>query len=582
MKYLTRKTFKIYWRHAKQYPVSMWGTVFSILFAGLIGIAGPYGYKLMFDAFERGATEQEVIGILFWLALIFFAEWAFWRAATFFNSYFQTNVMRDLANMCFAYMHRHSFNFFNNNFVGSLVKRINRFYRSFEGIADRLTWDLLPITIDVVSITIVLSLRNPIFGIIIVAWVLLYLMINITFSRYKLKYDVERSKLDTKVTGFMADTITNHANIKLFSSYKRENTSFHGLSQSLQKLRRFTWDMSSAFEAVQGFLMISLEILLLYIAIKLWFGGELTIGDLVLLQSYLLIVFKKLWGFGRIIRDFYEHLADAEEMTTILDTPHEITDRKNAKQLSVAHGLIEFKDVSFYYHKTRPIFTHFNLTIKPGERVAFVGPSGAGKSTIIKMLLRIHDVARGHILIDGQKIKAVTQDSLHEAVSLVPQDPILFHRTLMDNIRYGKPDATDEEVLQAAKYAHCHEFIQKFPEGYNTHVGERGVKLSGGERQRVAIARAILRNAPILVLDEATSSLDSKSEVLIQDALEYLMKGKTVIVIAHRLSTIMSMDRILVIEDGAVAEEGSHKQLIRKKKGLYKKLWGLQAGGFIE
>jgi ATP-binding cassette subfamily B protein len=320
---------------------------------------------------------------------------------------------------------------------------------------------------------------------------------------------------------------------------------------------------------------------MIYAAIQFWSNGLLSIGDFVLIQSYLIIIFNKLWGFGRVIRHFYEHLADAEEMTEILDTPHDITDIKHAKELVVKKGKIEFVGVNFYYHKTRKVIDRLDLKIKPGERIALIGPSGAGKSTIMKLLLRQYDVTSGKILIDGQHISKVTQASLWQNISLVPQDPVLFHRTLIENIRYGNPDANKEEVLAASKLAHCHEFINEFPDAYETYVGERGVKLSGGERQRVAIARAMLRGAPILVLDEATSSLDSESEMFIQDALDKLMKKKTVIVIAHRLSTIMKVDRILVIDQGKIVESGTHKELLGKKKGIYKKLWKLQAGGFL-
>jgi ATP-binding cassette subfamily B protein len=286
------------------------------------------------------------------------------------------------------------------------------------------------------------------------------------------------------------------------------------------------------------------------------------------------------WGFGRVIRRFYESLSDASEMTEILKTPHEIKDVEGAKELIVKNGGIDFKNVDFGYGDSRRILSAFDLSIAPGEKVALIGPSGAGKTTVVKLLMRMHDVTGGKIEIDGRDISQVTQESLWKNISLVPQDPILFHRTLMNNIRYGCPEATDDEVIEASKAAHCHEFIEASPEKYGTFVGERGIKLSGGERQRVAIARAILRNAPILILDEATSSLDSGSESLIQDALDRLMKGKTVIVIAHRLSTVKKMDRIIAVSDGKIVEEGDHESLSAKDDGMYSRLWKLQAGGF--
>ncbi|MBD3311691.1 MAG: ATP-binding cassette domain-containing protein, partial [Candidatus Magasanikbacteria bacterium] len=316
-------------------------------------------------------------------------------------------------------------------------------------------------------------------------------------------------------------------------------------------------------------------------AIIYWQRGFLTLGDFVLIQAYIFAIFRHVWNFGRTLRAIYQHLADAEDMTEVLETPHEIVDKKRAKKLNIKRAVVEFRNVRFNYKKTREVLDNFDLKIATKQKVALVGPSGAGKTTIVRLLLRQYDVSSGKILIDGQDISRVKLDSLWSNISMVPQDPILFHRSLLENIRYGTPKAGKKDVIRAAKIAHCHKFISEFPEKYDTFVGERGVKLSGGERQRVAIARAILRNTPILVLDEATSSLDSESEMLIQDALDNLMKGKTVIVIAHRLSTIMKMDRIVVIDDGKVVEDGAHKELLNKEKGIYKKLWNLQAGGFI-
>jgi ABC-type multidrug transport system fused ATPase/permease subunit len=268
-------------------------------------------------------------------------------------------------------------------------------------------------------------------------------------------------------------------------------------------------------------------------------------------------------------------------MVDTMETPLEIKDKKSAKKLKVKDGELWFDDVQFSFNDNTEVLRNFNLTIAPGEKIALVGPSGAGKTTVTKLLLRLYDVKKGGIHIDKQNIASVTQDSLREAIGFVPQEPILFHRSLMENIRYGRRDASDKEVVEAAKKAHCHEFIDKLPQKYETFVGERGVKLSGGERQRVAIARVILKNAPILVLDEATSSLDSESEALIQDALEVLMQGKTVVVIAHRLSTIMKMDRIVVMQAGSIVAQGTHLELINRR-GLYQKLWSIQAGGFLQ
>ncbi|KKP37559.1 MAG: ABC transporter ATP-binding protein, ATP-binding cassette, subfamily B, bacterial [Candidatus Peregrinibacteria bacterium GW2011_GWF2_33_10] len=334
-------------------------------------------------------------------------------------------------------------------------------------------------------------------------------------------------------------------------------------------------------DGIQAAFMMGFEVLILYIALKLWQKGIFTIGDFVLIQSYVFQLMDRLWNFGRIIRDIYRALADGEDMIEILYNEHEIKDLPNAKILKVDKGLIEFKNVCFGYNKKDFVFDRFSLQIKAGEKVAIVGRSGEGKTTLVKMLLRFYDLNDGIIEIDKQDIKKVTQDTLRESISLVPQEPILFHRTIFENIKYAKSEALDEEVYQASKLAFADDFIQKLPDKYETYVGERGIKLSGGERQRVAIARAILKNAPILILDEATSSLDSGAEKMIQEALKTLLRNKTSIVIAHRLSTIMSMDRIIIIENGKVIEQGKHEELL-SHKGRYFDLWSTQVRGFIE
>ncbi len=312
-----------------------------------------------------------------------------------------------------------------------------------------------------------------------------------------------------------------------------------------------------------------------------WKMGRIALPGIVLLYSYFGRLFDNLWSLGSIVRVYYESFADAEEMAVILNRPYEIIDEPTEKLIN-AKGEIVFDNVTYIYENNNTkVLDRFNMKIPAGQKVAIVGTSGAGKTTFVRLLMRLFNLNDGQILIDGIDIKNISQENLREVISFVPQDPSLFHRTLMDNIRYGRRTATDEEVLDAAKLAHCSEFIGKLPEGYKTYVGERGVKLSGGERQRVAIARAILKDSPILILDEATSSLDSISEHYIQDAFENLMKGKTTIVIAHRLSTIQKMDRIIVLDKGEIAEEGTHKELL-VKNGIYANLWNHQTGGFLE
>lgn len=580
-----RSTLIKYTRRVRGHAISAVLVAITIIGASSAAAIVPLFYKRFFDILTspvgRATAVEMLIKTLMIIAAIQFLQWIFWRISGFINARFQSTIMTELADDCFRYLHKHSFSFFNNNFVGSLVKRVNYFTRAFEGTADRVTWDMLPLLTQLVVIMTVLFTKNIWLGLTILLWTALFMIVNWKFATYKIKFDLERSLAETKATGQLADTITNHSNVKLFVGYGREVSTFRALLNRVNKLRIFTWNLNNIFEGLQAILTIALEIGVLYIAIHLWARGAFTIGDFVLLQTYVIVIFDKIWNFGKLIRSMYTDLADAAEMTALLDTPHEIVDRTNAQPLVVQKGKIEFKNVGFYYHATRKIFSNFSLAINPKEKVALVGPSGAGKSTVVKLLLRLHDATNGQILIDNQNISQVTQASLWSAMSLVPQEPMLFHRTLLENIRYGKPEATDAEVYQAARLAHCDEFIAEFPDKYQTFVGERGVKLSGGERQRVAIARAILRHSPILVLDEATSSLDSESEALIQDALRKLMENKTVVVIAHRLSTIMRMDRIVVVDHGQVVEMGTHQQLLAKPQGLYQDLWKLQAGGFM-
>lgn len=580
----TKRVASIFWREIREQPVKALFITLLVIVANTLSAVAPLFYKRFFDLLTAPNVTEAMFGAAFVALLSGLAlhavQWVLWRPAHFLNIRLETRAMSNLSLKAFSNLLRHSHSFFMDSFVGSLTRKVHRFASSFETIIDELMYSLFPILITSVSIFIVIFLRSRVVGVAVLVWALLMLYANYLAVKWKQKYEEERSEADSRMTGILSDGITNSGTIKLFSAFRYEEGLFGEAVERVRKLRVFTWDIDEVIRAVQGFLSVAIEVVVMLVAFKLYREGQLTIGDFVLFQTYLLTLTNQLWNFGNVLKHFYRSVADAKEMVEILDMPYGVQDAPGAGELRVTEGRIEFREVTFNFHETRTVLERFSLAVAPHEKVALVGASGAGKTTVIKLILRLYDVTDGTIEIDGQDISRVTQESLRDAIALVPQDPILFHRSLKDNIRYGRRDASDEEVYEAAKKAHCHEFIASLPEGYDTLVGERGVKLSGGERQRIAIARAILKNAPILILDEATSSLDSESEHLIQDALKTLMEGKTVVVIAHRLSTIIKMDRTIVMENGKVRASGTHQELLTKDD-LYKRLWSIQAGGFL-
>ncbi len=586
MKAVTRDTINLYIRQSMKHRRALFLVLGGSIGGVIVSTITPYFYKVFFDFASKGGTKSVVAHELVHTILIVLAlnsvGWVFWRVATFATNRFQPSVMADLSTLSFEYLHGHSVNFFLNRFVGSTVRKVGRMVRTFENITDRLFFNLLPLAVRIVIIVTVLTIWHPLLGAIVAVWIIVYLVASYFFALYKLKYDVQAAAVDSQASGYLADTITNNTNVKLFTAQQSELDGYTTIINKQRGLYIFSWNLASYMEAFQGAFATILEFTVFYYAIKLWQAGTFSVGDFVLIQTYLIQLINNLWDVSRIIQRLYQDLAEAEEMVEILNLPHDVVDAPTAKELVVSKGNVVFDHASFSYNTSREVIANLSLDIAPGEKVGLVGPSGAGKTTIIGLLFRFFDVSSGHIRIDGQDIAEVTQNSLRRHIAFVPQDPVLFHRTIMENIRYGKPSATDDEVIAAAKAAHCDEFIMHCPEKYQTYVGERGVKLSGGERQRVAIARAILKNAPILVLDEATSSLDSHVESLIQDALAKLMEGKTTIVVAHRLSTVNKMDRIVVLDHGHVLESGSHKSLLQQDAGMYKKLWELQAGGFLQ
>ncbi|HCU31960.1 TPA: ABC transporter ATP-binding protein [Candidatus Uhrbacteria bacterium] len=584
MKVNNRDVIKVFWQHSQKYLGRSFFVFFLIFLATLVDMIVPWVLKDLVDTVAESSPSPEVwltlLKILGSFAGLYFFGYLAWRIQGYIAADVQSRIMADLEKTSMRHLLGHSYRFFTDNFAGSLVRKIGRLSRGFERILDETSYRFLPLIVAVIGTFIGLFLRFPTAAYVFAAWIFLLLAGNYFGARWKLKTDVARAAADSEVTGTSSDAISNFNTVQLFSGRGFENQRFAEVKEKWRILQRRGWWQGETIFAVQGFLMIIMEIGVLYLGAIWWMQGIFTVGDFVFLQSYLLAVIMRTWDLSRGFRGLFEAFADAKEMVEILRTRHEVRDTVGAKDLKVKKGKIEYRKIKFFFQKNRVILNNFSLSIKAGEKIALVGPSGAGKTTIVKLLLRLFDLKGGKILIDNQDIVKVTQDSLRDMVSLVPQDPILFHRTILDNIRYGAREATDEEVVVAAQKAHCHEFIENLPDGYNTYVGERGIKLSGGERQRVAIARAILKNSPILVLDEATSSLDSESESLIQDALRQLMKNRTVIVIAHRLSTIMMMDRIVVIEDGKVAASGTHNDLL-EEEGVYQKLWRIQAGGFI-
>jgi len=586
MKDNTKKTLKIYWQSMRNYKLALTVLLVTIIGATAIDSIIPIYFKNFFNLLSENEDKilvvDGLIRLLTFIGIFSLTRWVFWRIAVFVLNFFESINMSDLSKRCFDYLHKHSYAYFSNNFTGSVVKKSKSFVNAFEVLVDQLFYELIPAMVTITVITVVLGRVNIFLGLGMLLWNIIFMIINWIFTKYKIKYDIQRSEAETSTSSFLADTVTNNTNIKLFNGHKKEFNDYSNLNNNLHKIRRFTWDMSAKFYALQSFLMIVLEMGIFYFAIKLWVKNVLTIGDFVLIQSYVLTVIMMVWDFGKIINRIYERLAEAEEMTIIFNTPHEVSDDLSAKDLEIKLGRVKFDKINFAYENGEKVLEDFSLEIKPGQKVALVGLSGSGKSTLVKLLLRLHDIQDGQILVDGQDISKVTQESLRKQISLVPQDPILFHRSLMENIRYGRLEATDDEVIEASKLAFCDKFIDKLRDGYGTFVGERGIKLSGGERQRVAIARAILRNSPILILDEATSSLDSESEKYIQESLNHLTEGKTVLVIAHRLSTIKEVDRIVVLEKGKIIEDGTHKDLIKKKNGVYNRLWDIQVGGFIK
>ncbi len=474
----------------------------------------------------------------------------------------------------------HSHSYFQDNFAGALARKVSEVAESALRLHDTIRFQILFAVIQLLTNLIFMFYVSPIYGCLLLLFILtitLPLFVRLKSIRERsLKYSEQRAH----VTGVVVDMLTNIPAVKFFSGLTYEAEVHDNASQTERK--RASKLMRSMIQ-IENMRRISLVLLgggMATLSCIGWAQGWITVGEASSIASLSMMLAGTTWMLGGGIVQFVDEAGYITDALRITARAHGIKDKPGAQKLILDKAEIQFDTVDFSFQE-HPVFKHLNLTLSAGEKVALVGPSGAGKSTFVALLMRLYDIDSGAIRINGQDITDVTQDSLRDAIAVIPQDTALFHRSLMENIRYGRRGATDEEVFEAARKAFAHEFIISLPEGYNTLVGERGIRLSGGQRQRIAIARAILKNAPILILDEATSALDSDSERTIQQALEQLMEGKTVIAIAHRLSTIARMDRILVFDKGEVVEQGNHQTLLQRPGGLYARLWSMQSGGFL-
>lgn len=578
------KVLKYFWPHIRKYKWHILLTFFAVTVTSLAtGVFSPIVYKNIIDILTKTTNPHvsvELLKYFKFFVLIGVVNFIADRTAGLAANYSQSKITENLQNEVFRRLTVHSRNFFTNNFGGSLVAKAGRFVRSYEAINDTILYNFFGVAIRLIGILTVIFKQNLLLGSVFLIWFIIFATVAFFFARYKVKFDEEKSSAESKTTANFSDVLTNILSVKVFSALVHEFKVYKSFTSDEEKKRLRTWDISIKQGAILNATMIFLRLSALGFVLHLWAQGSITVGFVVLIQLYSSQLFDIVWQFNYAIRNFGRSVVDAKEMVEIFETPIDITDPEKPEKCLIKDGNIVFDNISFEYKDGKDVFKKFKLEIPAGQKVGFVGHSGSGKTTITNLLLRFEDVQAGAIKIDGQDIRNITQDDLRRNISYVPQEPALFHRTLQENIMYGNPKASKLAMLEASKKAHADEFIKEFKDGYETLVGERGVKLSGGQRQRVAIARVMLEDAPILILDEATSSLDSISENLIQKAFDEVMKDRTTLVIAHRLSTVQKMDRIIVLEKGKIVEDGGHEELLAKE-GYYFKLWQAQKDGVI-
>lgn len=583
-----RSVVRHYIDQYKKYPFSA-ACAFILPAIGtiLVFFVPPLVLARLIDMFAaRGFVSMQSTGTL---VAIFAGSWfageVCWRVGVYYLIRLKAKSFTDLDRKTFQLLSNRESSFYADNFVGSLTNKAHSFTIGFEIFTDIVHYNLFANLFTLVFASIVLWKYSPILPLLLLGCIVVLMVVALPLIRKRSKLTTIRQKASSKMAGTLSDVLTNIAAVKSFATEEREYKNYDAQSKDFAiKYQKAADFHNQRIDAVISPLYVATNALGLIAAIFL-------IGNLGLQPSIIVVVFAYytqityiFWQINYTYRSIESAMGGAAEFTELFIEPAQIVDAQNAKEFVVHEGSIQFEKIGFDYGEGRkhPFLHHFNLKIPAGQKVGLVGPSGGGKTTITKLLLRFADTHSGTISIDGQAIKEVTQASLRSAIAYVPQDPLLFHRTLRENIAYGQDGATDADVIEAAKLAHAHEFISELPEGYDTMVGERGIKLSGGQRQRIAIARALLKKSKILVLDEATSALDSESEKYIQEGLWELMKNKTALVIAHRLSTIRHLDRIIVLDKGKIVQDGTHDELIAQEGSIYAKLWNHQSGGFLE
>lgn len=575
------------WRYLSKNKLYLIGLFFVTIIWAIELSLSPYLLKIIIDIVAKYPHEAAkfMASILLpaggYIALSIITNLSY-QLSYYINLKLYPKIKTDIFHDLFLYVHDHSYSFFQNNFTGNITKKITDL-----AVVEILIkifneeFYLRIFALAIASSTLFTTVR-PIFGVVLIGWTILFIGFSYWSAKRTEKFSKKFAKDVASMSGSMADSIANAVNVKLFANAQAEGLALkQDLNQVIDSDTNLQFNnLRTRF--VHGLGINSLSAIMLIMLIYDYMHGLISVGDfaLVLTLSFSFAISVRHTGEGM---QMFSSLAGVcrEALDTIL-TPYEVADVVNAQPIKITTGKITFEQVMFAYHEQKPLFNNLSVVIKPGEKVGLVGYSGGGKSTFIKLILRLFDLQDGNIIIDGQDIKKITQESLRKQIGIIPQETELLHRTIMENIRFARVDASDAEVIAAAKQAKCHEFICSLPQGYQSLVGERGIKLSGGQRQRIAIARAVLKNAPILILDEATSALDSITERDIQAGLINVMTQKTTLVIAHRLATLKHMDRILVFVRGKIVEDGSIEALLKNKTGHFYQLWHMQSAGFIK